>query len=135
MGLDDILRNGIALAHRITGDLQVQVQHSAWIGTDVYGKNTYAAAVDRRAIVDYKQRLTRQLNGQEIVQVATITFLEPIEDNGAEGRREPVDTRDRMVLPNGQTGPIVEVSGPMDPNTSNPYMLTVGLGAQSGAVL
>jgi hypothetical protein len=128
MGLADTIRNAIATANAITSDLQVTVRHRAWTGTDAYSKPVYATAIHRPAIVDFRQRLRRDLNGQEVVQVASVMFLEPILPNGATGRREPVDPRDELTLPNGYTGPIIDVGGFVDAGTDAPFLIEIGLG-------
>ena len=133
MGLDTVIRNAVATANRVTGALQATVTHAAWTGADSYSKPTYATAVPRQAIVEFKQRMRRLPNGEEVMQQATVTFLSPIAANGASGRREPVDPRDRITLPSGLTGPILDVSGMVDPSTDAPYMLTVALGPTGGA--
>lgn len=128
MGLADIIRNGVAIAKRTTADLQVPVTYYAWTGVDGYNKPTFAAAQELMAIVDFRQRRRRLADGTEIVQTATVTFVQPLTANGASGRREPIDPRDKIVLPNGHVGPILEVSGPVDPATSLPYLVDVMLG-------
>ena len=128
MGLDTIIRNGIALADSLTASLQVAIDHYAWISNGTYAEATYATVVSRQAIVEFKQRLYRLASGQEVLQRASIMFIRPIAANGASGRREPIDPRDKIVLPNGYTGPILDVIGIVDPNTDAPYILKVVLG-------
>lgn len=128
MGLDSVILNGVALANRVTGSLQATVQHAAWTGNQADATGSYAAAVDRQALVEFKQRLRRLPTGQEVMQQATVTFIQPVPANGAAERREPIDPRDVITLPNGYTGPILDVSGVVDPGTDAPYMLSVALG-------
>jgi hypothetical protein len=64
--------------------------------------------------------------------VATITFLDPIDDNGAAGRQEPVDSRDIITLQDGKTAPIVEIKGPVDSATSRRFLNEVVLGVPAG---
>lgn len=132
MGLADIVRSGIAVANTLTETLQATVTHEAWIGnkTDGYAGPRYAEGIARAALVDQTRKLRRLSNGEEVVQQASITFLTPIAANGATNRREPVDPRDRFTLPDGKTGPILDVIGGLvDPSTNAPYMLEVILGA------
>jgi hypothetical protein len=133
MGLADILRNGVATANRLTAGLQTSVLHQAWIGQDRFGVPTYAAAIERPAIVEFRQRLRKGFNGAEVMQHATILFLEPIAPNYASGRREPIDPRDKITLPSGYTGPIIDISGVIDPaptgvDLPSPYALEIALG-------
>lgn len=129
MGLDDIVRAGVALADSITTTLQVAVSHEAWTGQDAFGEATYAAATFPLAIVEQKVSQVRsRLTGQMIMTKAKVSFLRPIAPNGAAGRAEPVDTRDRITLPDGFTGPIVAVNSLTDPTTSRGYLTEVYLG-------
>jgi hypothetical protein len=67
-------------------------------------------------------------DGREVVHRATLMFTQPVAANGAEGRREPIDPRDRITLPSGFAGVIIDVRGPVDPLTDAPYVLRVELG-------
>lgn len=129
MAFDDIIRTGVALADSLTGSLQGTCVHEAWTGQDISGAKTYAAPVNRQALVERKQRRMISSTGQEILSVAKIDFLRPIAPNGAAGRVEPVDSRDRITLPDGTTGPIVNVEALLDPDTDRGYFTTVYLGA------
>lgn len=128
MSLADVLRNGVAVAHRVTTSLQPSVTHKAWIGQDGYGNETYAASVPLSAIVDRTQQQRVLPDGRVVLTFAKLTFLDVIAPNGAAGRTEPIDTRDELVLADGSTAPIVDVSGPVDPATGRPYVLEVLLG-------
>lgn len=128
MGLDSIIRNAITLANSVTADLQTTVTHEAWIGQNSRGLPTYDDAVSRSAVVEFKQVRRRRPDGSETLQAARVTFVGPIASNGADGRREPIDNRDRITLPNGYSGPILEVLGVVDPTTGAPYALDVILG-------
>ncbi len=128
MGLDDALRKGILTANKVTGSLQVNVVHKAWIDSDVSGEDVFDTEVSRPAVVEYRRKLVRNDQGEEVVQHASITFLRIVEPNGATSRREPIDPRDELTLPDGHTGPILSIKGVTDPDTSRPYVLEVSLG-------
>lgn len=137
MGLDSLVRKAVAIADKQTKSLQVTVTHEAWTGADsVYGAPTFAAPISRLAIVEDKEVLRDQGAGSLILQRAAIYFLRPIEPNGAVGRNEPIDTRDRITLSDGYTGPILTVGGAneqsrtglVDPVTGYPYLFEVILG-------
>lgn len=132
MGYDSVLRNGIATINRATASLHVAVTHEAWIADDTYSKPTFDDPVTRMAIVTMRQRSRRLPDGREIVQRATVLFVGPVEANGASGRREPVDPRDRITLPSGFTGPVLDVEGVVDPETGGPYTVKVTLGEGGG---
>jgi len=130
MGLANIVRNAVATADTITKDLQATVTHYAWTGQNDTAAPTYGSGVSRKAIVEMKQRLVRKPNGDEIVARARVMFLALPTANGASGRREPIDPRDKIVLPDGTTGPILDVTGLVDAEstTGRSYFAEVWLG-------
>lgn len=131
MGLGSILRSGVAIADSVTGGtdgVQVSITHRAWTGRDGYNKPTYGSSVTRKAVMKSVQRMIRTTGGQEVQARAALTFLAPITANGASGRREPIDPRDLITLPDGTTGPILDIQGTVDPDTSQPFALRVFLG-------
>ena len=125
MGFDDLVRSGIATARSLTRSLLVPVQHEAWISKDVHAKPTYATAVNRQALVEHVQEWMRTRDGNTLVAVPKVTFLEPIADNGASGRAEPIDPRDRLTLPDGAVLVQLKVEFLMDPETNRPYLYEV----------
>lgn len=131
MALNDLIRDGAALANTLTADLQDVVQFSAWTGTGVYGEPTYATAIPVKAVIEDKEYIWRLANGQEVMQKSQITILQPLDPNGATGRREPIDPRDKFVFPNGFTGPILNIDSVVNPATHRGYMYVVALGRSS----
>ncbi len=131
MGLGSIVRSAYRTAHQVTGGtdgLQVDVAHYAWTSQDGYGKPTYASAKTYPAIVTRTQRLIRTQTGHEVMSRASLEFLQLPKANGASNRTEPIDTRDKLVLPDGTTGPILDVNGLLDPTTEHPFGVTVWIG-------
>jgi hypothetical protein len=129
MGFDNVIRDGIGVIDSVTGTLQVDVIHRAWIGNDTSGEAQFATDTVHKAIVEYKRRLVKTATGEIVQQQAMVLFPRVIAPNGAEKRREPIDPRDEIELPDGHIGPIISVVGPpTDPNTNRPYMLEVALG-------
>ena len=128
MGYDTIIRNAVAVIDRQTATLQDTILFYAWTGFGTYGEPTYGSVVSMQAIVEEKQTLLHLSDGQEVSQRAKIVIPRPITANGATGRREPVDPRDKIVLPSGYTGPILSVEGVMDPTTNAPYSYDIILG-------
>lgn len=122
----------IGLADTLTQDfgLQVYVSHAPWYGDGTtYREPLHRPIIPRLALVDFTQKLRRSSTGEEILQKASVTFLRPISPDGAENRREPIDPRDIITLPNGYTGPILDIAGGLiDPATNWPYMVEVILG-------
>lgn len=130
----EILLDGIQLANELTLGVQSTIQHYAYIGqADSYGKELYANPVSLSAIVDtkYKQIM---IGGQLQSIAATITILEDVLPNGAVTnpiRREPIDPRDKIVLANGVTGPIISApSSVINPLTGRGLVQEILLGAR-----
>ena len=134
MALDDIVRNAVATINTITGSLQVNVTHQAWTGQSGTGTPTYAAGVVRPAIVEKKTRDRRMADGRVIMTIAYIVFIHPIAANGAAGRVEPIDARDKFTLPDGTTGPVIDTNAFLDPNTNAGYLHEVWLGRTGSTV-
>jgi len=129
MGLADVIRSGVAVINSVTSDLQVTVQHYAWTGNNDDGESTYDTVVNLSAIVQYGKSITLVKEGRElIIKGTSVTVVGPITDNGASNRQEPVDPRDRLVLPDGTSGTIVDIKGVADPSTSAQYIYEVFLG-------
>lgn len=131
MGLRSVIRKGVAIIDKVTGaqdGLQDEVQFYAWIGSDDFGGPEYDVPISMEAIVEEKQYTRRMSDGTEITQRASITIPRPITPNGAAERREPIDPRDKFILPSGFTGPILFVDGTVDPDTHAPYSYEIVLG-------
>lgn len=129
MGLADIIRSGIAIADTVTKGAQVDVTHYPWESQTGFGVITFGAAVTRKAIVDMTRKQRMTATGTLVNTVATVTFLETVAPNGAAGRREPIDPRDKIVLPDGTTGPIFDApDSVVDPLTDRPYFNTILIG-------
>lgn len=131
MAFDDIIRSGVATADRLTASLQIDVTHEAWLGTGGMGEEAFEDAVTRTAIVERKNRERRTTDGRTILTTAQITFLRPIPANGAPGRQEPIDLRDRLTLPDGSTDPVVDTEALLDPETGRGYYVVAWLGGGS----
>jgi hypothetical protein len=128
MGFDSLVRSLVGLADEMTESLQATVQHYMWISTTGTGAPIFAAPIIRKAIVEHKQSAVRTPTGETVLSRAKVTLLGPIEANTAVGREGPVDPRDKLILPDGTSGPIIAVNGLIDPTTLAPYMYEVYLG-------
>lgn len=148
MALNDTFRGVVTTISGIFDSMKGEVKHACYLSQDGFGKVTYGQRVDgvlvksfdplnegvyttRRAVVDTSQK-TREINGRIVMTFAHIMFLDPIEDmeEGDSTRQNPVDMRDVFVLPNGATGPVVDMSNPaLDPSTNHGYFYEVWLGA------
>jgi hypothetical protein len=125
MGLSALVSSAIKTANGVTASLQVSVQHFAWIGQDAKGKKAFAGAASYPALVERKQKRMPGPDGQEVFSRYSVTFLQPLPANGTAGRQEPIDTRDELVLPNGERVDVLDVSGMLNPDTGAPYMSEV----------
>jgi hypothetical protein len=131
MGLAAVIRSAVE-AVRLTTEgpdgIQVDVSHEAWVGKDGRAGPLYATAVTRPALAQFRRPQDLRNEGQQIAARCILSFLEPIPATGAIGRREPVDPRDRFTLPNGMTGPVVDVQSMIAPDSEAPLLTVVYLG-------
>jgi hypothetical protein len=131
----ELLRLGVGLANHLTVGVQQGVTIEPWIGQDahspIYGTPVVfdGSSGHPMPLVDLttKQRVVK---GQWITIAGTLTFLGDVAPNGAPGRIEPIDTRDRITLADGTRWPIVGSGGFSDPGTGRPLAPEVFLGAR-----
>ena len=93
------VRLAVAATRRSMRGLEVQIQHQHGITRSSSGAITYAHNDSWSAFVEPVVKVVRDSKGVERVARARITFLFPL----------VVDTSDKFVLPDGTTGPVVEV--------------------------
>lgn len=127
MGLLGILRSGVKIADGITKDLQASVSFERCMGSDGYGTITFAAAVPLRAIVDWTQKPVRTAQGIMTTTRATVTLLDVAALSAVTGGLG-VQDEDRITLPDGSTGPILDIGGFIDRVTGEPVATEVMLG-------
>ena len=127
-GFADIVRQGVALADSLTSTLQDEVTYEAWTGSDGFGEYSFAAPVQIPALIEKSDKTVIDMQGREIRAEHVISLLRPIAANGATGRREPIDNRDKFTLPDGSTGIIAGVDTLVDPDTGAGYYHIVSLG-------
>lgn len=120
MALIDVLRSGVATADKVTKSVQPTVRHSAYKPAQQDGEG-YAGPpsyVSRAAVVERKERLIRTASGEYVMSKHKITFVGAVE----------VDTRDRILLPDGTSGPILEVASFPDAGTGSVLITEVWQG-------
>lgn len=129
-GLAASIRSGIAAWKRATSSAQGVVTFEAWIAdSDSKGTRVYADPVPLLALIQRNPGDQEHPAGDELRTLAIVTFLEALPPVGAAGRDEPIDTRDRITLPDGSSGPITATKGGwIDPATGLPYMGQATLG-------
>lgn len=131
MALNDVIQNAVATAHSITQSLQEDVSFYAWKGQDGYGTEEWADLQTVKALVEQEDQM-RQLGDGRLVKVRTkLTLLSlpaNTTPNSGKARVNPVDPRDKFVMADGSTGPILNVVGLRNPGTAKPYLLEIWLG-------
>lgn len=128
MGLLDALRAGVKTADKVTKSLQATVTYARAVpDTSGYGTFTYPTSVPLRAIVDFARKQVRTPQGELTVTRATIDLLD-IAAIVAATNGEGISNNDRFILPDGDTGPILDISGFIDAGTGHPIATTVMLG-------
>lgn len=128
MSLLDILRSAVKIADSVTKDIQATVQYSKAVpDTSGYGDFTYPNTVPLRAIVDFTSKQVRTREGVLTVTRATIDLLDVAAVVAATGG-DGIGNDDKFILPDGDTGPILDISGFVDAGTGKPIATTVMLG-------
>lgn len=135
MALNDIIAKAVAIANTVTTPLQVDVLHYPWVEQNAFGSAThhtpFGEPVLRKGIVEQKVRWRQLPNGNMVTTYAHIIFLTPFEAIGAPNRKEPISPLDKFVLPDGSSGPTVDIAGLFNPATNSPYFAEVWLGGQT----
>jgi hypothetical protein len=98
-----LLDSAVAIANTVTQSLGMQatVTYETFVSADGAGKRTYATPVSRKAVVIKKQQMVKTADGQLVMSQARIVFLTP----------SIVGEFDRITLPDGTTGPILNTEG------------------------
>lgn len=133
MALVDALRSGIKVASKILDSFKCSTQFYAAIGQTGSGAITYANPVTVRAIVDLSRRERKTSAGGLVMTDGVLTVLDRIEDtspNTGFDRKQPVDTRDKFVLPDGTTGSqLLEGKSTLDAATARGFINELLLGS------
>lgn len=132
MSLLDILRSGVKIVDGVTKPLQPYVSYWRYVSGDAYGTATYSPAITSagaqlRAIVDYKSTQVRTKEGVLTVSRALITLLD-INAVVAATNGLGIDNNDKFTLPDGDTGPILDIRGFVDAGTGHPIATEVVIG-------
>lgn len=126
MSLLDVVRSGVAIANKVTKPVQATVMYERGTPGD-YGVITYTSPVPLHAIVDFVARQVRTRSGVLTVTRATITLLDIAEVVAATGGAG-IGNDDKFTLPDGDTGPTLDIGGFVDAGTTHPIATTVMLG-------
>ena len=102
-----LLASAVALANNVTQSLGLQADvtyYQAISPADGAGKVDRLAGVILKAIVEQKLKQVRTISGEMVMSRSNVTFLEP----------RVISTDDKIVLPDGSTGPILATQGFVD---------------------
>lgn len=124
MSLLDTIRGAVKIADDVTKSLQATVQFSRRVSTNAYGEAVYVAPVSLRAVVEWKQQMVRTQGGTLVASRVNLTLLNAAEVTAATGG-VGITTADKIVLPAGETSPIVSLDGFMDAGTGRPVATQV----------
>ena len=136
-GFADLIRDLLRdVAMPLTEDLRPSITIKRWIGTDEFGDAKYhATQLSIGALVEKRNEAIKGPNGQDTVSKTYIAILEPIDPIPSDEmlsstfkRTGPIDENDVIILPDGTSGPILNVSGFVNKDTNNPYFFEVYLG-------
>ena len=130
MSLLDVLRSGVAIADGILKPLECDVSVERYGGTDGYGSDYWLPAVSMKAICDWKQTQTVTATGSLSLARVVVTFLD-IKEMVAKTNGEGISDQDKITLPDGTTGPILNMAGFIDAGTGKPLATDVFLGGSS----
>lgn len=126
MSLLDTLRGGVKLANKITRPLQATVMYARKTSGGGYGP-VYANAVPLHAIVDFKAVQVRTQDGTLTATRAVITLLD-INEVVAATAGNGIGNDDIFTLPDGDTGPILDIAGFIDAGTGHPIATEIMMG-------
>lgn len=128
MSLLDAVRAGIKVADKVTKPMQAEVMYlRAVADTSGYGNFTYPSSFPLRAIVDFSSKQVRTKDGILTVTRATVGLLDVakvVEATAGQG----IGNDDRFILPDGDVGIVLDISGFIDAGTGHPVATTVMLG-------
>lgn len=100
-----------------------------WIGDDGFGNTHQQTPNKYKGLVEYDHTNMKQDTGGELKIKARILILQKIKvPAGVSGRTGEVDERDRVVLKDGTSGPIISVPGLKNPATNLRYFADIVLG-------
>lgn len=127
MGLLKTIQGAVRTADKLTSDLQATTAFERALSSDGEGLITYASPVKLKGIVEDKQEIVRTSSGQLSQSKTHITYLDVNAVSAATGG-QGIKESDRIVLPSGETGPILSISGFIDRQTGLPIATEVYLG-------
>ena len=126
MALIDVLRTGVKIIDTVVDSLQSTVTLERFF-VDDSGQPDHGAPITLKAIVDWRQKQVRTATGVLSVSRANVMFVDVAELSAATNG-EGIDDNDIITLPDGTTGPILDMAGFIDPGTAQPLATEVWIG-------
>jgi hypothetical protein len=127
MGLGSLVAQAVEAARAATESLGMlgEVQHEARLSQGATAEKAYADPVVRTALIAEGEQQLLTKDGRDVRVKAVLTFFPP-----APGETPPdIGLRDRLTLPSGLVGVIVEIPpAAVDPETGAVLMRVVWLG-------
>lgn len=127
MSLLDDVRSAVKVTDEVTKPLQATVTYYRYVSSDGYGAPIFAPPKKLRAVVDYVSNQVRTQEGILTVSRAIVTLLDVAAVNAATGGAG-IDNNDKFVLPDGDTGPTLDIRGFVDAGTTHPVATEVVIG-------
>jgi len=127
MSLRDALVAGVRVADSVTKPLQAIVTYERDLGSDADGVRTFAPPVPLHALVDFKAAMVRTRDGILTATRSTVTLLD-VDEIIAATNGNGIGNNDRFTFPDGDTGPLLDIAGFVDPGTGHPIATTVLIG-------
>ncbi len=137
----NILETGVKIVDRAIPGLKAVCTLKQFIGSDANGDVLLTDGLEGRpnpitfkSVVDYTNKVTIR-NAQMVSISATLTITETIPFNNTltdPPRRNPIDPRDEIILPDGTSGPIISAPGSvLNPRTGTGFIQVVEMGPRS----
>jgi len=121
MALDDLIRGGVSTVYGILsdGNLLPKVSHASWDGStrDGNGNPTLGSPTLRPALVEDVDVLVKDVNGTDVRATTRILFLQNV----------TIRNEDRLLTPDGRTGPILRVDRGVLSRQGTPFLVQVYL--------
>lgn len=128
MGLENVLRSGVAAINTATRSLQTVVMFQQMISDDESGDPVgYADPVPLHVCLDWRTVHQRTQSGEITVIKPNIICVD-IPELAAATAGKGLTDNDIVTLPDGTTGPILAKSGYVDPGTGQPFATEATLG-------
>ena len=130
MALIDILRTGVRIADNVIskqGKVTSDVTYERYLSSTGHGVKSYASPVKIKMTVDWARKQVRTETGVLSVTRVVLIALDSKEVL-AKTSGNGFSTEDRFTMADGTTGPVLDLSGFVDPGTGIPLATEVLLG-------